>query len=178
MRKNKGENMRYYETIYILNTNYDSSTVDKCKKEIEKELKEFLDANIINHYIWTKKRLAYQIKKQKYGLFILLHFESLETKNMPDFNKWMKLNNHIMRHMTVSLESKPDIHDGDMKAEKPEVDEEVLSNGKNDAEASNKGENNYTDEKSDADSQVNVEQNQKEDLNETEKEQENDIPES
>ena len=56
--------MRYYETIYILNTNYDSSTVDKCKKEIEKELKEFLDANIINHYIWTKKRLAYQIKKQ------------------------------------------------------------------------------------------------------------------
>ena len=97
---------------------------------------------------------------------------------MPDFNKWMKLNNHIMRHMTVSLESKPDIHDGDMKTEKPEVDEEVLSNGKNDAEASNKGENNYTDEKSDADSQVNVEQNQKEDLNETEKEQENDIPES
>ena len=31
---------------------------------------------------------------------------------------------------------------------------------------------------SDDDSQVNVEQNQKEDLNETEKEQENDIPES
>ena len=39
--------------------------------------------------------LAYQIKKQKYGLFILLHFESVDTKKMPDFNKWMKLNSHI-----------------------------------------------------------------------------------
>ena len=53
-----------------------------------------------------------------------------------------------------------------------------ISNGNNDAEASNKSENNSTDEMSDDDSQVNVEQNQKEDLNETEKEQENDIPES
>ena len=97
---------------------------------------------------------------------------------MPDFNKWMKLNNHIMRHMTVSLESKPEIHEGDMKSEQPGVDEEVLSDGNNDAEASNKGENNSTDEMSDDDSKVNVEQNQKEDLNETEKEQENDISES
>ena len=29
--------MRYYEIIYIVNTNYDSTTVDKCKEEVEKD---------------------------------------------------------------------------------------------------------------------------------------------
>ena len=102
--------MRYYETIYIVNTNYDSNTVDKCKEEIEKELKGLLNAKIINHYIWSKKRLAYQIEKQKYGLFILLQFESDNISKMPSFNKWMKLNANIMRHMTVALNSAPEVY--------------------------------------------------------------------
>tara|TARA_Y100001970_G_scaffold111297_1_gene138940 strand:+ start:903 stop:1415 length:513 start_codon:yes stop_codon:yes gene_type:complete len=170
--------MRYYETIYILNTNYDSSTVDKCKEEVEKELKEFLNANIINHYIWTKKRLAYQIKKQKYGLFILLHFESLDTKKMPDFNKWMKLNSHIMRHMTVALDSEPEIYDDNSKTDKPENDEKDVQVLNNDTEELTKDENNSSSEMPDNDIQTDEQEKGEEDLKEIEKEQKNDVSKS
>ena len=170
--------MRYYEIIYIVNTNYDSSTVDKCKEEVEKELKEFLNANIINHYIWTKKRLAYQIKKQKYGLFILLHFESDDTEKMADFNKWMKLNSHIMRHMTVALDSKPEIHDDNLKTEKLENDEKSSQVDNNNPEESAKNENTSIPEISSNDIQKDEEEKVEEDLKEIEKEQENDISKS
>tara|TARA_B100001996_G_scaffold109579_1_gene82909 strand:- start:1683 stop:2174 length:492 start_codon:yes stop_codon:yes gene_type:complete len=163
--------MRYYEIIYILNTNYDSSTVDKCKEEVEKELKEFLNVNIINHYIWTKKKLAYQIKKQKYGLFILLHFESLDIKKMPDFNKWMKLNSNIMRHMTVVLDSKPEIHEDSIKTEKPNDDEA------NDSKELTKNEKNVLSEIPKNDSQKD-EENVEEDSKEIKKEQKNDVSKS
>jgi len=170
--------MRYYEIIYIVNTNYDSSTVDKCKEEVEKELKEFLNANIINHYIWTKKRLAYQIKKQKYGLFILLHFESDDTEKMADFNKWMKLNSNIMRHMTVALDSKPEIHDDNLKTEKLENDEKNSQVDNNNSEESAEIENTSMPETSSNDIQKDGEEKVEDNLKEIEKEQENDISKS
>tara|TARA_B100001250_G_scaffold259792_2_gene223747 strand:- start:161 stop:673 length:513 start_codon:yes stop_codon:yes gene_type:complete len=170
--------MRYYEIIYIINTNYDSSTVDKCKEEVEKELKEFLNANIINHYIWTKKKLAYQIKKQRYGLFILLHFESLDSEKMPDFNKWMKLNNHVMRHMTVSLDSKPEIYEGDLQTEKPKINEEDVSVENNDAKELGQNENDSPSEIQDNDLQIDEEEKPEEDPKEIEKEQKNDVSKS
>jgi len=170
--------MRYYEIIYIINTNYDSSTVDKCKEEVEKELKEFLNANIINHYIWTKKKLAYQIKKQRYGLFILLHFESLDSEKMPDFNKWMKLNNHVMRHMTVSLDSKPEIYEGDLQTEKPKSNEEDVSVANNDAKELGQNENDSPSEMQDNDLQIDKEEKSEEDPKEIEKEQKNDVSKS
>ena len=48
--------------------------------------------------------LAYQIENQKYGSFILLQFEGGEQDQMNEFNTWMKLNNSVLRHMTVALD--------------------------------------------------------------------------
>ncbi len=167
--------MRYYETIYIVNTNYDSNTVDKCKEEIEKELKGLLNAKIINHYIWSKKRLAYQIEKQKYGLFILLQFESDNISKMPSFNKWMKLNANIMRHMTVALNSAPEVYNEKLITDEDEPIEDNETSSKENIDAAKPTEN----ESTPLDSELNeVGEGIEEDTNEIEKEEENDISES
>ena len=75
--------------------------------EIGQEL-EKTKAKIINHRDWGKKRLAYQIDNQKYGSFILLQYEIKELSKMNDFDIWLKLNSLVLRHMTVSLDKKPD----------------------------------------------------------------------
>ena len=99
--------MRYYETIYIVDPNLENTILQKTMTEIGQEL-EKTKAKIINHRDWGKKRLAYQVDNQKYGTFILLQFEIKELSKMNDFDSWLKLNNLVLRHMTVSLDQKPD----------------------------------------------------------------------
>ena len=99
--------MRYYETIYIVDPNLENAILEKTMTEIGQEL-EKTKAKIINHRDWGKKRLAYQVDNQKYGSFILLQYEIKELSKMNDFDTWLKLNSLVLRHMTVSLDKKPD----------------------------------------------------------------------
>ena len=110
--------MRYYETIYIVDPNLENLVLDKTMDEISKEL-EKTESKLINHRIWGKKRLAYQIEKQKYGTYVLLQFEEGNQEKMIDFSTWMKLNNSIIRHMTVLLDVKPEIYVEESKKEEP-----------------------------------------------------------
>ena len=114
--------MRYYETIYIVDPNLENTILEKTMTEIGQEL-EKTKAKIINHRDWGKKRLAYQVNNQKYGSFILLQYEIKELSKMNDFHTWLKLNSLVLRHMTVSLDKKPDKY-----IEKKSISEVAQSN--------------------------------------------------
>ena len=109
--------MRYYETLYIVNPNLENEALDITMGEIGTALGK-TKSKLINHRVWGKKRLAYQIENQKYGSFILLQFEGGEQNQMNEFNTWMKLNNSVLRHMTVALDEKPEVYVEEVK-EKP-----------------------------------------------------------
>ena len=110
--------MRYYETLYIVNPTLENEALDTTMGEIGTEL-EKTKSKLINHRVWGKKRLAYQIDKQKYGSYILLQFEGGEQDKMNEFDTWMKLNNTVLRHLTVALDDKPEIYVEDVKEEPP-----------------------------------------------------------
>lgn len=101
--------MRYYETLYIVDPNLDSKILEKAMTEIEKELSK-TKSNVINHRIWDKKRLAYQVLNHKYGSYIILQFEVGDLTKIRDFDVWMKLNGTVLRHMTVLLPQKPEVY--------------------------------------------------------------------
>ena len=100
--------MRYYELIYIVNSNMERKKVDQVMKEIGSRLED-TDSKIINHIIWGKKKLAYVIKGNTYGNYILLHYEGGNIKKLNEFDSWLKLSGLVIRHMIVKLEEKPDI---------------------------------------------------------------------
>ena len=114
--------MRYYETIYIVNPNLDNNTLNNILLEIAKELAK-TKSKVINHYNWGKKRLAYPIDKQKYGSYIILQYQGGDKNKINDFDTWMKLNNAIVRHMTILLDEKPKVHVEEEK-KKTKADEE------------------------------------------------------
>ena len=101
--------MRYYESLYIINPNYEQERLDDVMKSVTDKLSEY-GFSIINHRIWGKKRLAYPIEKHKYGSFILLHFETESTENLERFERFMILEKTILRNQTVSLAIKPEAH--------------------------------------------------------------------
>jgi small subunit ribosomal protein S6 len=97
--------MKYFETLYIVNPNFEQSRLDTIIKDVEKNVGKF--SNVIGHNIWGKKRLAYQIDNQKYGTFVLLNFETEEGSGIAGFESYMKLNISVLRAQTVRLKSRP-----------------------------------------------------------------------
>ena len=114
--------MSFYETLYIVDPNLENKSLEKTMNEIGKEL-EKTKSKIINHRVWGKKRLAYSIERQKYGSYILIQFEGGDKQKMVEYDTWMKLNNSVLRHMTVLLDEEPEIY---VEEKKPEITNEEL----------------------------------------------------
>ena len=112
--------MSFYETLYIVDPNLENKSLEKTMNEIGKEL-EKTKSKIINHRVWGKKRLAYSIERQKYGSYILIQFEGGDQQKMVEYDTWMRLNNSVLRHMTVLLNDKPEIF---VEEKKPELESE------------------------------------------------------
>ncbi len=101
--------MRYYESLYIVNPNYEQDRLDGALKTVADKVGEY-GFSIINHRVWGKKRLAYSIQKHKYGTFVLLHFETESVENLNRFERFMVLQKPILRNQTVVLETRPEVH--------------------------------------------------------------------
>ena len=122
--------MSFYETLYIVDPNLENKSLENTMNEIGKEL-EKTNSKIINHRVWGKKRLAYSIERQKYGSYILIQFEGGDQRKMNEYDTWMRLNNSVLRHMTVLLNEKPEVY---VEEKKPELENEE----KNSKESSDK----------------------------------------
>ena len=114
--------MKFYETLYIVDANLENKVLEKEMDDVGKELAK-TKSKIINHRVWGKKRLAYAIQRQNYGSYIILQYEGGDLSKMPDFDTWMKLNNSVLRHMTVVLSEKPAVHVAEEKSE--QADENI-----------------------------------------------------
>ena len=112
--------MSFYETLYIVDPNLENKSLENTMNEIGKEL-EKTNSKVINHRVWGKKRLAYSIERQKYGSYILIQFEGGDQKKMNEYDTWMRLNNSVLRHMTVLLNEKPEVY---VEEKKPELENE------------------------------------------------------
>ena len=146
--------MSFYETLYIVDPNLENKSLEKTMNEIGKEL-EKTKSKIINHRLWGKKRLAYSIERQKYGSYILIQFEGGDQQKMIEYDTWMRLNNSVLRHMTVLLNDKPEIYVEEKKPEleneekdlKESSDNEQLSEQVDASDSDNNEENEPDDEK-------------------------------
>ena len=97
--------MKYFETLYIVNPNFEQNRLDTIIKDVEENVGNF--SKVISQNIWGKKRLAYKIDNQKYGTFVLLNFETEEGSRIAGFESYMKLNTSVLRAQTIRLKSRP-----------------------------------------------------------------------
>ena len=97
--------MKYFETLYIVNPNFEQNRLDTIIKDVEENVGKF--SKVISQNIWGKKRLAYKIDNQKYGTFVLLNFETDEGSKIVGFESYMKLNTSVLRAQTIRLKSRP-----------------------------------------------------------------------
>ena len=98
--------MRYYELLYIVNPNIEDNKTSIIIDEIGKEIEKY-KVSIINHNIWGKKRLAYSIKNNKYGIYMLLQFGADQFDFLKEFERYLILSKSVIRHQIVKLDEEP-----------------------------------------------------------------------
>ena len=133
--------MRYYELLYIVNSNFERKKIDEAMNEIDSRIKK-TKSKIINHIIWGKKKLAYPIHGNKYGTYIIVHYQGGDNNKLDEFDSWLKLSDLVIRHMIVRLKVEPDILE--------KVDSEKSDEGnKEENSTKNKDDENKDDENKD-----------------------------
>jgi small subunit ribosomal protein S6 len=96
---------RPYEVVYILDPALDDEAI-KSKLDHFHSLVPSPggEAPQLNH--WGRRTLAYSIKKRDTGYYVVANF-STETNLLPEFERAIKLDEGVLRHLVVLNEEPP-----------------------------------------------------------------------
>jgi len=93
--------LRSYQSVLILKPDIEDTREDEALGKIG----EFIKGNggaILKTEKWGKKRLAYRVKKNRFGIYLNL-YHTLEPSGVIDLEKKYKLFDLIIKFMVVSL---------------------------------------------------------------------------
>lgn len=95
--------LREYETIYILRPD----TINDKVADVNGRVKTIIEergGQILNVDNWGKRKLAYEIKKERKGIY--LFWKYLGTPEIvAEFERNMRLLDPVMRYMTIKLDT-------------------------------------------------------------------------
>ena len=94
--------MNYYETLYIVHPSLEAGRLKDIIMSVEESLKNMGGAPLALE-LWGKRRLAYFIDKQKYGTYVLLHYNG-EGKCTGEFAVELEHNPNILAYLTTCIE--------------------------------------------------------------------------
>ena len=94
--------MIYYETMYIVHPALESGRLKDLILSIEKSMHS-LGGTTCAINVWGKKKLAYPINKEKYGMYVLLQFKSDGSFNK-ELNTSLDHNANILAYLTTKIE--------------------------------------------------------------------------
>lgn len=92
--------MREYETVFILHPKVDEGGIEREIGAVTQTI-EGAKGEMIGVHKWGRKKLAYPIHKVNEGFYVLLRFNSDQPDLLKDLDRHFKLNEQIIRHLTV-----------------------------------------------------------------------------
>lgn len=110
-------NIRIYESIFILRPSLTDEEVEKAIAKM-KGVIERSGGQVLNTENWKKRRLAYEVEKEKKGVYIVLQFKG-DGKLINELERAYKIDDSVIKYLSIKLDGiKP------LKAAKEAVPEE------------------------------------------------------
>ena len=91
--------MREYEVLYIVRADLEDDKVQDAVKRVN-TLIERSGGSIERTNLWGKRKLAYEVKHQKEGSYVLQDFQ-LEPDRVPELESALKITDEVLRHLIV-----------------------------------------------------------------------------
>jgi len=96
--------MNIYENIVILNASLSDEEIETASGKI-KDLITNSGGEILKTDVWGRRKLAYEIKKQKKGFYLLLVFKS-PSAAIKKLEGYYKVFDPVVKYMVIKLEKK------------------------------------------------------------------------
>ena len=91
--------MRDYEVLYIVRADVDDEKVQDAVKRVN-TLIERSGGTAERTNLWGKRKLAYEVKHQKEGSYVLQDFQ-LDPDRVPELESSLKITEEVLRHLIV-----------------------------------------------------------------------------
>jgi small subunit ribosomal protein S6 len=91
--------LRDYEVLYIVRADLDDEKVQDAVKRVN-TLIERSGGTIERTNLWGKRKLAYEVKHQKEGSYVLQDFQ-FDPSRVPELEAALKITEEVLRHLTV-----------------------------------------------------------------------------
>ena len=109
--------MMYYETMYIVHPALEAGRLKDLILSVEKSM-DNVGGETCAINVWGKKKLAYPINKEKYGMYILFQFKSDGSSNK-EFNLGLEHNTNVLAYLTTKIEEE------EILADLPDLDNQL-----------------------------------------------------
>lgn len=90
-----------YELMFVLSPSLNETKRDKSIKQIDQVLKEN-NAEVFHVDDWGKRDLAYTIKGQNEGYYVIYYFNAPSGEFLPELEEDLKLDQGVLRHMILN----------------------------------------------------------------------------
>jgi small subunit ribosomal protein S6 len=91
--------LRDYEVLYIVRADLDDEKVQDAVKRVNR-LIERAGGTVEATNVWGKRKLAYEVKHQKEGSYVLQDFQ-LDPDRVPELESSLKITEEVLRHLIV-----------------------------------------------------------------------------
>ena len=91
--------MRDYEVLYIVRPDLDDDKVQDAVKRVN-TLIERSGGSAVHTNLWGKRKLAYEVKHQKEGIYVLEDFK-IAPERVPELEAALKITEEVLRHLIV-----------------------------------------------------------------------------
>jgi small subunit ribosomal protein S6 len=91
--------LREYEVLYIVRADLDDDKVQDIIKRVN-TLIEKAGGSVERTNIWGKRKLAYEVKHQKEGSYVLQDFQ-IGPDRIPELEAALKITEEVLRHLVV-----------------------------------------------------------------------------
>ncbi len=91
--------MNYYETVIIFHPDLSDEELEKQVEAVRERL-EGGGAEIADCENWGKRRLAYGIRTQRYGFYILIRYNA-PPHLVPEIENPLRINEQVLKFLTV-----------------------------------------------------------------------------
>ncbi|ETT39615.1 30S ribosomal protein S6 [Paenibacillus sp. FSL R7-0204] len=91
--------MRKYEVMYIIRPDIEQEAVQAAVEKFQGIISN--GGEITKHDVQGKRRLAYEIKKHRDGVFVLVNF-SAEPAVVTELERIMKISDEVIRYLITN----------------------------------------------------------------------------
>jgi small subunit ribosomal protein S6 len=91
--------LRDYEVLYIVRPDLEDDKVQDVVKRVNSLIKRS-GGSSDQTSLWGKRKLAYEVKHQKEGSYVLQDFQ-IEPDRVPELESALKITEEVLRHLIV-----------------------------------------------------------------------------